>query len=249
MRQTAYAIGFLSCALAGAAGAFAPARAAETVQLAAVERGALRLADGRRLALAGLVIPSALDPAPERAHAVASALAPLAGTPVRLASAETDRHGRLTGPAQTGEADLAVELVRAGIGYADPATRPQKAAELKAAEQAARRAGLGLWSVPGAVAAADAGGADRVGLFTVAEGRVFSARKAGATLYVNFAGPRSAAFTATTGAKSARGLAPATMGGTFVRVRGVVQGSEQLTLAFGPQGLETVAGRAREADR
>lgn len=252
MRRTAHAIGFLSCALLGATGAFAPVQAEEIVQLAGVERGALRLADGRRVVLAGLVIPSALDPSPERERAVQAAAGPLAGQALRLASGDTDRHGRLTGPARlegTADSDAAVALVRAGIGYADPAARPDRAGDLRAAEETARRSGAGLWAVPGAIVSASGGGAARSGLFTVAEGRVFSARAAGATLYVNFVGPRDAAFTATTGAKSAHGLAPATMAGTFVRVRGVVQGEARTLLAFGSQGLETIAGRAKETER
>lgn len=250
MRRTTQAMAFLFGALAGATGPFASAAADEGVRFRSVERGAVQLEDGRRLVLAGLMIPSALDPSPERERAVQAAAGALSGVRVRLATDDTDRHGRLIGPAQLEDgADLAVTLVQSGIGYADPAGRPERAADLRRAEDAAGRAGVGLWAVPGAIVSASGGGAERAGLFTVAEGRVFSARAAGATLYVNFAGPRSAAFTATTGAKSAHGLVPATMAGTFVRVRGVVQGSGRTVLAFGPQGLDTIAARAKETER
>src|SRR5882757_11019298 len=62
------------------------------------------------------------------------------------------------------------------------------AAELAAAEAAARRARRGIWADSAAIKNAESPGEllARIGQFTVVEGKVLSVRQAGATTYVNF---------------------------------------------------------------
>jgi endonuclease YncB( thermonuclease family) len=62
------------------------------------------------------------------------------------------------------------------------------AAELIAAEAAARQARRGIWADPGVIKNAESPGdiLARIGQFTVVEGKVLSVRQAGATTYINF---------------------------------------------------------------
>jgi hypothetical protein len=62
------------------------------------------------------------------------------------------------------------------------------AAELFAAEAAARQARRGMWADSAAIKNAESPGEllARIGQFTVVEGKVLSVRQAGATTYVNF---------------------------------------------------------------
>lgn len=262
MQRTTRAIVSCLCALGSATLALAPlsARAGEDVQIVALDQGALRLADGRRLAPDGAVFPTRLDPSHLREAAAREAAQGLFQTAIVLpASPRRDRHGRLTGPARRvpidgvqkadGEDDLAVALVRAGAAYADPAARIEAADALLAAEDAARRARRGIWALPDTLADSAQGAQGRVGLFTVAQGRVFSARTAGSTLYINFSGPKTVALAASTGAKSRHGLVPATLAGTVLRVRGVVQGTERTRIALGARAAEMIAGPAKETEQ
>lgn len=220
---------------------------------AGIERGAVRLADGTRLVPPGAVIPTRLNPSERLAEAAEEAAhGLLGGRALKIAAVSTDRHGRMAASATLDDAppvDLAVALVAAGAAYADPARRPACAEALLSAERQARAERRGLWSAPGAIISARDGAAARAltGLFAVAEGRVYSARKAGDTLYVNFSGPRGGTLVASTAAKSRDGLDPAMLTGTLMRVRGVVNGGTGPMLAFEPRGVEVAAtGRRKE---
>ncbi len=245
MRQptSALFLVFLGTLAAGAVQACPLARGEPAARIVAVERGAVRLADGMRLVPPGAVMPTQLDPSPARAKAAEEASRPLENRALRLAPVPTDRYGRLPASAtfedEAGPVDLAVALVAAGAAYADPARRPACAEALLSAERDARAARRGLWAVADTILPAGDVDAtrERVGLFSVAEGRVYRARRAGGTLYVNFTSPRKASLVATTTGKSANGLDTAILTGNLVRVRGMVD--EGGRLAFEAGGLES----------
>lgn len=234
--------------------------AQDTAALAATSAGdgSLALADGRRLVPRGVILPSRLAEPEGRAAAQAAGevLRHAALRPGRLTA---DRHRRWVGDAVlAGPGDsprpLALALVEAGAGYADPASVPACAAALMAAEAAARAAGRGLWAVPGAMAqAADAKTlSGRVGLFTVVEGRVRSAGGGRDRVFLNFAERWREDFTVMLATKDfatifGDGRRPKDLAGARVLVRGVVraEGGPALTVEAAGQ-IET---RLREDER
>ncbi|MFH1555272.1 MAG: hypothetical protein ABII76_10460 [Pseudomonadota bacterium] len=209
-----------------------------------VRDGALLLSGGVRLVPKGVVLPTRLNPDAEiPALAEAAARAALVGHTLQLAPGEQDRHGRRIADALVltpeGAVPLARALLQAGAAYADPASVPACAGDLRAAENAARAARAGVWASPDARldAANIAAVADHVGLFTLVAGRVRAAEEARGLLYLNF-GPRwredvTATLPASRAARMSRaGLAPAILPGTFVNLRGVVnqEGGPMLAL-------------------
>lgn len=208
------------------------------VAAAPARDGSLALSDGRRLVPAGVVLPTALRPDADLVARSAAAVADLLdGRFVTLGATQPDRHGRLTGGAlllasADDEADrpLALALLAAGAGYADPHGAPACAAALLAAEQVAREGHRGIFAAPGAILAAsdEVAAGLHAGLFVVAEGRV---RAAGATrekAYLNFGHRWRDDFTIIVAAKDfatilGDDLPVARLRGTVVRVRGVVR--------------------------
>lgn len=165
-----------------------PAAGAETVTIAAVEdRLELRLADGRRLRLAGLdpALPTPGDPdLGDKAKAGLARL--VAGRPlaVTLLARQPDRWGRLpafvTHPDETTPGGLpgglTVAALAKGLGRVldEPVARACHAA-LLAAESRARQGRLGLWADPYyAVLAVDdrASFAERSATIVLVEGRL-----------------------------------------------------------------------------
>ncbi|MFG1399711.1 thermonuclease family protein [Roseixanthobacter pseudopolyaromaticivorans] len=206
--------------------------------------GAFLLSGGERLVPKGVVLPTRLNPEAEiPAQAEAAARATLVGRTLQLGPSEQDRYGRRVADAlvftPSGPVPLAQALLQAGAAYADPASLPACAGELKAAESAAHGARAGLWA--SASARLDAADIDavaaRVGLFTLVDGRVAAANSVHGLLYLNF-GPRwredvTVTLPASSAARMSRaGLAPAILPGTFVHVRGVVneEGGPMLAL-------------------
>jgi endonuclease YncB( thermonuclease family) len=193
----------------------------------------LQLADGREVRLAGIEVPAGEDLGADPARA---ALAQLATGEITLKGSGlgTDRYGRVVAyvfaPGETQSAQRA--LLRQG--HARVAARVGDAgcaADLLAAERAARAARLGLWGDPyyalRRTERPSEISAER-GRFTLVEGRVLSVRESGATIYVNF-GPRwSEDFTVTVLRRHERAFASAGMDvkklqGRHVRVRGFVE--------------------------
>ncbi|MDP4021584.1 pentapeptide repeat-containing protein [Methylobacterium sp. NEAU 140] len=131
--------------------------------------------------------------------------------------------------AEDGDADLAGDLIAAGLAYADPGEadalcRPG----LRAVEAGARARRLGLWErAPPSV---EDGPALRAlaGRFAVVEGRVRHVGERSARTYLDFA-PRGADGLTVTVTKrtwrmmAARGLSADTLEGRRVRVRGLVE--------------------------
>jgi hypothetical protein len=108
---------------------------------------------------------------------------------------------------------------------------PICARELLAREQAARAAKLGLWAEPVYVIgkAEEPGEVLKSrGSFALVEGTVLSVRESGGTIYVNFGRRWSEDFTVTIAKRnervfSAAGLAPKSLSGRRVRIRGWIE--------------------------
>jgi endonuclease YncB( thermonuclease family) len=201
---------------------------AGTGMVVAVKDGrSFTLDHGREVRLAALEVP----PSPEAKAALQSLVAGKA-VELRQQTAGTDRYGRVVAHiylAGENRRSVAHELLaqgqaRVGAPVGDKAC----AAELLAAEQAARAAKRGLWSDPnyGIVAAESLAAltAGR-GRFTLVEGRVASVRESGGTIYVNFGRRWSQALTVTIlkrheGLFTAAGIAPKLLTNRRVRVRG-----------------------------
>jgi endonuclease YncB( thermonuclease family) len=107
---------------------------------------------------------------------------------------------------------------------------PGCAAELAAAEAAARQAKLGTWAEPGVIKNAESPGdiLASIGQFAVVEGKVLSVRQAGATFYVNFGRRWTQDFAATISKRminsfEAGGITLKSLESRRVRVRGWVE--------------------------
>jgi endonuclease YncB( thermonuclease family) len=178
---------------------------------------------------------------------------------LKAAKPGTDRYGRLLAdaflPGDTGEAERSATKTLLSQGLVRVSSHPRGAAclpELRAVEDAARRARLGLWGDPRYFprAAEDAAGisADR-GRFMLVEGKVVSVRESGGTIYVNFGRRWSEDFTVTIAKRrervfSAAGLEPRQLTGRRVRVRGwVEQRGGPWIEASAPEQIEIVADK------
>jgi hypothetical protein len=186
--------------------------------------------DGRHILLAGI------ETAPAWPHAQAELARRVAGKTLTLRglSAQPDRHGRLAAFVSVSGAETPVQydLLREGlVRVGGPVAPAGCRADLLREERKARAAKVGLWSDPGyEIAQAEnpaAAGAGR-GRFAIIEGKVLSVRESGGTIYVNFGRLWSEDFTATIpkrleGRFTAADLAPRTLSGRFVRIRGFVE--------------------------
>ena len=104
------------------------------------------------------------------------------------------------------------------------------AAELAAAEAAARRARRGIWADSAAIKNAESPGdiLARIGQFTVVEGKVLSVRQAGATTYVNFGRRWTRDFAVTISKRvmpafEAAGISVKSLENKRIRVRGWIE--------------------------
>jgi endonuclease YncB( thermonuclease family) len=195
----------------------------------AVTDDAIVLEDGRAVRLAGIT---------DVAQPNVSAALP-AGRSIalkRLGIAETDRYGRIAAHIFVIENDaerwLQADLVARGLARASSRIGDVACAkELLAREDKARGAKLGLWSEPYyVIAKAEEPGEvlTRRGRFALVEGKVLSVRESGGTIYVNFGRRWSEDFTVTIAKRNERvfaaaGLAPKTLAGRTVRVRGWIE--------------------------
>lgn len=152
-----------------------------------VDAHTLRLADGREIRLTGIV-PS--SDATAARHALTTLVANR-DVVLRGDSDTPDRYGRQHAYVARAEdsASIQVELLRAGAAMTTgAATGKDCATELTAAETLARQMKQGIWAAPGAIKSAAKPGdiLAKLGQFVVIEGKVLSARKSGATFYLNF---------------------------------------------------------------
>jgi endonuclease YncB( thermonuclease family) len=198
------------------------------------------LDDGREVRLAGLQVPLPAragdkdDIAGRAAKAALESL--LAGQAVTLKAPKSasDRYGRMVAYAFVSGAESPVQHSLLLQGHAFVAARPDHRAchaELLAREKVARDAKLGLWADPVyAMRRAESGTALLAarGQFAVIEGKVFSVRESGGTIYVNFGRRWSQSLTLTIRKRDARqfaaaGIEPKKLEGRLVRVRGHIE--------------------------
>ncbi len=159
----------------------------EGVVSAVIDARTFRLDDGRDVRLVGV------EMTPEGSADYRSVLAALIGRHVILRgeSEEPDRYGRQSAFVflDASATSMQNELLTRGeaLVSADVADK-SCAAELAAAEAAARQARRGTWANSSVIKnAADPDDIlTRVGQFAVVEGRIISVRQAGGTIYLNF---------------------------------------------------------------
>lgn len=202
------------------------------------------LDDGREIRLAGIEAPLLPRPgeAGTRAKAGLAARAALesiiAGQNVELRQNDmpADRYGRTTAFVYVSGGALpesvAHEMLARGFARVSAHVGERPCAdELLARERAARQAKLGLWGEPYYVIVSAESGAELVaesGHFILAEGKVWSVRESGGTIYVNFGRQWSQALTVTILKRNERmfaaaGLEPKRLENRSVRVRGWVE--------------------------
>ena len=196
---------------------------------------ALVLRDGRAVHLEGIRFPHAGQ---DRAPAIAASEAYDAiNTMVRghtidvtAVPPKEDRYDRVRGQV-FGDDDEWVQtaLLNRGLVRVDIAPdRTECAAELYAAEGAARAAGLGLWALPAyRIRTPDTLDGD-TGAFEIVEGRVLTAEVREGRAYLDFGADWKTDFTVTIAPEDLAnfrnaGVDPALYAGRTIRVRGIVQ--------------------------
>jgi endonuclease YncB( thermonuclease family) len=201
------------------------------------------LEDGREIRLAGIEVPLLPGPGDLGTGAKAGLAARaalesiIAGQNVELRQNDVaDRYGRMPALVYVTQGmsleSVAHELLAKGFARVSAHVGERPCAdELLARERAARQAKLGLWGEPYYVIVAADSGADLVaerGHFMLAEGKVWSVRESGGTIYVNFGRQWSQALTVTILKRNERmfaaaGIEPKRLENRRVRVRGWVE--------------------------
>lgn len=187
----------------------------------------LRMSDGAEIRLAGI------EPPPDPSLAALRALIPAGEVAIHGESDTPDRYGRqpafvfaeIDGP------PLQARLLTVGAALASGTLSDHAcAAELAAAEAAARRAKTGIWSRDGVIKNAAIPGdiLAQLGRFVVVEGRVLSVREAGSTTYLNFGRRWTRDFAVTISRRmmtafAGAGIVLKSLKGRRIRVRGWVE--------------------------
>jgi endonuclease YncB( thermonuclease family) len=213
----------------------------DTHVVSAPDGATLLLSNGDKVRLSGIQAPKLSFfedantdwPMAEAAKARLDGLA--AGSRIALDQGRNlrDRHGRLIGQVYLPDGTwLQMAMVAGGYAraYSFPDTRGC-AAELVQAEARARAERLGIWAEPFYAIRDAARPADllaRAGSFDLVEGRVLTAEKVGAMVYLNFGRYWKEDFTVTidkTALKlfAADGHDPLRLEGALVRVRGWIE--------------------------
>ncbi len=213
-----------------------------TVQVdAAIDGETLRLADGRELRLAAIVVPrpalpragvtASADPAAQAlADAARAALQELAGgrdAVLYYEARRSDRYGRMVAQIEVASGPwLQAELLRRGLARVQ--TTDDTAAEaplMLRAEAEARAARRGLWAQRAfRVRRPDELG-DAIDSFQIVEGHVAGVRRTASQTWLDFAGPRGRALKITIPSAArkrfrAGGLDLASLTDAELRVRG-----------------------------
>ena len=194
----------------------------------------IRLSDGRAVRLAGIRVPASdagqagAEPFAAQARTALTRL--LDGQTLRLAPAEAghDRYGRLVAHVERSDG-LWLQGALLEQGLAQVQTRPgeaARAAEMLAAERAARAAGRGLWT-DAAFRPHDPGALDdSTGRFRIIRGRVLRVAPTESYVYLNFGADWRADFTVrvrrTELDSALAGVDLEGLAGRLVEVRGVV---------------------------
>jgi endonuclease YncB( thermonuclease family) len=210
-----------------ARGACGSAALGEARVAAIADSRTIRLDDGRLTKLAGIewAVPA------DAATAVLSDLM-LNRTVSLKGSATLDRYGRIYAfPSVSGsETPIQYALIERGLAVMGRTGDKACAQALLEWEQAARAARLGVWNSGERQHSANDPKEvlrDR-GRFAIVEGRVLSVRESGSQIYVNFGRRWSEDFTVTIAKRNEPtfikgGLAPKSLSGRDVRVRGFVE--------------------------
>jgi endonuclease YncB( thermonuclease family) len=200
--------------------------------VAIIDARSFRMDDGREVRLAG--IETGMSGA-GRTDATSALSALVAGRNVLLRgeSDAPDRYGRQPAFVFADQAGASVQSLLLAQGEAlVSATIADKAcaAELMAAEAAARQAKRGIWADKTVIKNAESPGdiLARVGQFTVVEGKVLSVRQAGATTYVNFGRRWTRDFAVTISRRAmpsfeAAGVSLKSLENKRIRVRGWIE--------------------------
>jgi endonuclease YncB( thermonuclease family) len=209
------------------------------------------LDDGREIRLAAIEVP----PGIAGKDAVAALLD---SGQLLLKPAETpaDRYGRTPAYAYVvrdgTEHSVQADMLAQGQAWVTaPIGNQTCAGDLRVRENVARKAALGLWGDPYYGMKKAENPADvlaRRGHFALVEGKVLSVRESGATIYVNFGRRWSEDFTVTILKRNERkftaaGLAPKSLAGRQVRVRGWIEerGGPWIEAMY-PEQIEWAAG-------
>jgi endonuclease YncB( thermonuclease family) len=193
---------------------------------AIIDARTFRMDDGREVRLAG--IETATDGAAALGALVAGRSVTLRGE-----TDAPDRYGRQPAFVFVDQAETSVQnqLLAQGDALVSGIIADKAcAAELTAAEVAARRARLGIWADPTAIKNAESPGdiLARIGQFTVVEGKVLSVRQAGATTYINFGRRWTRDFAVTISRRvwpafEAAGISVKSLENKRIRVRGWIE--------------------------
>ncbi|HVX99170.1 MAG TPA: thermonuclease family protein [Pseudorhodoplanes sp.] len=225
-----------------------------------IDGRSLRLADGREIRLAGIEVPLPARPGENPEPAASAARAELESllaqrvVTLKASASETDRYGRIAAYVFTAGSEVPLQHALLARGHARAFGQNEPPAcrrELLAREEPARNAGIGLWADP-AYAIRRAEEPERIatqrGHFAVIEGKVLSVRTSGATIYLNFGRRWIEGFAVTIRKRNERafaaaGLAPGSLEGQLVRVRGFVEqrGGPRIEAAS-PEQFEIVGG-------
>lgn len=221
---------------------FAPAGSGKVRAIA--DGRSFTLEDGREIRLAAVEIPHLPGPGETGTKATAGLAARaalesmIAGQNVELRQNDmaTDRYGRTSAlvylQREGSQESVAHAMLAKGFARVSAHVGERPCAdELLARERAAREAKLGLWGEAYYVIVAAESGAELVaerGHFMLAEGRVWSVRESGGTIYVNFGRQWSQALTMTILKRNERmfaaaGIEPKKLENRRVRVRGWVE--------------------------
>lgn len=221
-------------------GASATARATECMfelqgegRVSAVIDGrTLRLDDGREVRLAGIEPASFANARRNETEALA-ALVTGRDVTLRADTDSPDRYGRQPAFVFLDQSDISLQglLLQQGKALVSPSIADKScAASLILAEASARAAKRGIWSDPAAIKSAESPATilNRVGQFTVVEGKVLSVREAGATTYINFGRRWTRDFAVTISRRmvpafEAAGIAVKSLENRRIRVRGWVE--------------------------
>lgn len=203
-----------------------------------IDARTLRLDDGRDVILAGIepVAPDdGSDAGKAKANGIAALSAIVASRDITLHGEDDtpDRYGRQPALVFVAGSDTSVQatlLTQGDALVAATVTDKDCAAELVAAEAAARAGKKGIWGNASAIKNAESPGdiLSGIGRFMVVEGRVLSVRQAGAMTYLNFGRNWTRGFAVTIpkrmmGTIEAAGILLKSLENKKIRVRGWVE--------------------------
>jgi endonuclease YncB( thermonuclease family) len=199
---------------------------------AIIDARTFRMDDGREVRLAGIETSAAGAGKPDGISALGLLIAGR-NVVLRGETDAPDRYGRQPAFVFSGQDDASVQsqlLARGEALVSGTVADKACAADLIAAEAAARLARRGIWAGSAAIKNAESPGdiLVRIGQFTVVEGKVLSVRQAGATSYINFGRRWTRDFAVTISRRmvpifEAAGISLKSLENKRIRVRGYIE--------------------------